>query len=232
MSDSASQWTTDDLALLEQAGAAAARMRAEIAKVIVGQEATVNALLTAILAQGHTLVIGVPGLAKTLLVKTIAQVLGWSFKRIQFTPDMMPADIIGMELLQIDPESGRRSMQFIPGPLFAQIVLADEINRTPPKTQAALLEAMQEYTVTSMGHARLAASVPGVRHAESDRARHYPLQAFSTLHVQPVDGLSFGRGRRGRVLATTEDASRRCRASRWKSFKAISVWCGGCRCRM
>jgi MoxR-like ATPase len=97
-------------------------------------------------------VIGVPGLAKTLLVKTLASTLGWSFKRIQFTPDMMPADIIGMELLQEDAATGGRRWQFMRGPVFANLVLADEINRTPPKTQAALLEAMQEYTVTSMGH--------------------------------------------------------------------------------
>jgi MoxR-like ATPase len=95
----------------------------------------------------------VPGLAKTLLVKTVSQILSWSFKRIQFTPDMMPADIIGMELLQEDPATGARTMRFVPGPLFANLILADEINRTPPKTQSALLEAMQEQTVTSMGKA-------------------------------------------------------------------------------
>jgi MoxR-like ATPase len=152
MSQILSPLGSDDLALLSQARDAAKRMRSAIREVIVGQETTINAILTAVFSRGHTLVIGVPGLAKTLLVKTLAEVLGWSFKRIQFTPDMMPADVIGMELLQHDPETGRRSMQFVPGPLFAQIILADEINRTPPKTQAALLEAMQEYTVTSMGH--------------------------------------------------------------------------------
>ncbi|MEZ6068177.1 MAG: MoxR family ATPase [Planctomycetaceae bacterium] len=142
----------DDLALLEDARRTMDRVRAEVGKVIVGQSATVDAVLTALLSQGHTLIIGVPGLAKTLLVKTVAQVLGWSFKRIQFTPDMMPADVIGMELLQDDRASGQRSMRFVPGPIFTQIVLADEINRTPPKTQSALLEAMQEYQVTSLGH--------------------------------------------------------------------------------
>jgi MoxR-like ATPase len=151
MADNAPQLTGDDLELLSRAHETAKRMRDEIAKVIVGQQTTVNAILTSVLSQGHTLVIGVPGLAKTLLVKTMAQVLGWSFKRIQFTPDMMPADIIGMELLQHDSDTGHRSMEFVPGPLFAQIILADEINRTPPKTQSALLEAMQEFTVTSMG---------------------------------------------------------------------------------
>jgi MoxR-like ATPase len=143
----------NDLALLERARQVVTALRREIAHVIVGQEATVRAVLAAVFSQGHTLIIGVPGLAKTLLVKTVAQVLGWSFKRIQFTPDMMPADVIGMELLQDDRASGQRSMRFVPGPLFAQLVLADEINRTPPKTQSALLEAMQEYQVTSLGTA-------------------------------------------------------------------------------
>ncbi|HVJ85508.1 MAG TPA: MoxR family ATPase [Caulifigura sp.] len=141
----------NDLADLHDAKAACDRIRAELGKVIVGQDATVRAVLAAVLAEGHSLIIGVPGLAKTLLVKTLATVLGWSFKRVQFTPDMMPADVIGMELLQDDPATGRRTMHFTPGPIFAQMVLADEINRTPPKTQAALLEAMQEYQVTSLG---------------------------------------------------------------------------------
>ncbi|MBX3442408.1 MAG: MoxR family ATPase [Planctomyces sp.] len=151
MSEHQPPLSPDDLQLLEQARDACGRIRAEVAQVIVGQDETVRAILAAVLCQGHTLVIGVPGLAKTLLVKTIAAVLGWSFKRVQFTPDMMPADVIGMELLQDDAGSGRRSMQFTPGPIFAQMVLADEINRTPPKTQSALLEAMQEYQVTSLG---------------------------------------------------------------------------------
>ena len=140
-----------DVELLKQAREGYQRLRQEIGKVIIGQEEIVRPILAAVFSQGHTLVIGVPGLAKTLLVKTLAQTLAWSFKRIQFTPDMMPADIIGMELLQDDAASGGRSMRFVPGPLFANIILADEINRTPPKTQSALLEAMQEYTVTSMG---------------------------------------------------------------------------------
>jgi MoxR-like ATPase len=142
---------TDDLAELAAAKRTCDRIRSELGKVIVGQDAIVRAVLAAVLAEGHSLIIGVPGLAKTLLVKTLASVLGWSFKRVQFTPDMMPADVIGMELLQDEPQSGRRMMQFTPGPIFAQMVLADEINRTPPKTQAALLEAMQEYQVTSLG---------------------------------------------------------------------------------
>ncbi|MCC7424261.1 MAG: MoxR family ATPase [Planctomycetaceae bacterium] len=140
----------DDLELLQQANAGFERLKAEIGKVIIGQHESVRRIVAALFSQGHTLVIGVPGLAKTLLVKTLAQTLDWSFKRIQFTPDMMPADVTGMELLQEDT-SGSRRMQFVPGPLFANVILADEINRTPPKTQSALLEAMQEYTVTSLG---------------------------------------------------------------------------------
>ncbi len=143
----------DDLSLLEQGRELGEALRQQVAQVIVGQQETVRSVLAAVFSQGHTLIIGVPGLAKTLLVKTVASILGWSFKRIQFTPDMMPSDVIGMELLSHDPETGARSMRFVPGPLFAQMVLADEINRTPPKTQSALLEAMQEYQVTSLGQA-------------------------------------------------------------------------------
>ena len=141
----------DDVTLLERAADGYQRLRDEISKLVIGQMGVVDALLAATFSEGHTLLVGVPGLAKTLLVKTLAQVLGWKFHRLQFTPDMMPADIIGVELLQDNPTTGERSMKFVPGPIFANIILADEINRTPPKTQSALLEAMQEYTVTSMG---------------------------------------------------------------------------------
>ncbi|MDH3584257.1 MAG: AAA family ATPase, partial [Phycisphaerae bacterium] len=141
-----------DVELLAQASEGFARIKQEMAEVIIGQDPIIRQLLAAIFSEGHVLVIGVPGLAKTLMVKTLAAVLGWSFKRIQFTPDMMPADIIGMELLQEEAGGGPRAWQFMPGPIFGNMILADEINRTPPKTQAALLEAMQEYTVTSMGH--------------------------------------------------------------------------------
>lgn len=126
-------------------------LRQEIHKVIIGQEQVVEELLIALFSRGHALLVGVPGLAKTLLAKTLAGVLGWDFKRIQFTPDMMPSDITGTEILQTDSETGQRMMQFIKGPVFANLILADEINRAPPKTQAALLESMQEYTVTAAG---------------------------------------------------------------------------------
>jgi MoxR-like ATPase len=125
------------------------RILAEIRKVIVGQDEVIDQVLMALFTGGHCLITGVPGLAKTLIIKTVAQILDLSFKRIQFTPDLMPADITGTEVL--DEEAGRRMLRFVPGPLFAQIILADEINRTPPKTQAALLEAMQEYHVTAAG---------------------------------------------------------------------------------
>jgi MoxR-like ATPase len=125
--------------------------RAEMAKVIVGQEEVVSQLLTALLAGGHCLLEGVPGLGKTLMVRTLADSLHLSFRRIQFTPDLMPTDIVGTELLEEDHGTGRRVFRFSPGPIFAQVVLADEINRTPPKTQAALLEAMQELSVTYAG---------------------------------------------------------------------------------
>jgi MoxR-like ATPase len=136
---------------LERIRAHSQQLFAEIGRVIVGQEYIVQNLVAALMARGHCLLIGVPGLAKTLLVKTLARALSWDFKRIQFTPDLMPGDIIGTELLETDRTSGERRLRFVPGPLFANVILADEINRTPPKTQAALLEAMQEYAVTVSG---------------------------------------------------------------------------------
>ncbi len=136
-----------DVAAIEQLVKKYKQLQAEIAKVIVGQEEVVNQILISIFSGGHSLLIGVPGLAKTLMVNTIAQALGLDFKRIQFTPDLMPSDILGSEILDED-----RHFKFIKGPIFANIILADEINRTPPKTQAALLEAMQERSVTVAGH--------------------------------------------------------------------------------
>ena len=128
--------------------AAYQRMRTEIGKVIIGQDEVVDELLIAMFCKGHCLLVGVPGLAKTLLCSTIASILQLAFRRIQFTPDLMPSDITGTDVLQDDPEPGRKTFQFIQGPLFTNVLLADEINRTPPKTQAALLEAMQERHVT------------------------------------------------------------------------------------
>src|SRR6186997_888118 len=133
----------------EHVAAGRERILNELRKIIVGQDEVVEQVLTALFTGGHCLITGVPGLAKTLLIKTIAEILDLEFKRIQFTPDLMPSDITGTEIL--DEEQGSRQLRFVKGPIFAQIILADEINRTPPKTQAALLEAMQEYHVTAAG---------------------------------------------------------------------------------
>ncbi len=127
-------------------------VKQEIAKVIVGQDKIIHDILLCVFSGGHAILVGVPGLAKTLLVKTIGEVMDLTFSRIQFTPDLMPSDITGTDILQEDPGTGRRRFEFAKGPLFANIVLADEINRTPPKTQAALLEAMQEHRVTVAGN--------------------------------------------------------------------------------
>ena len=127
------------------------RLRAEVGKVIVGQDEVVRGVIVCLLARGHCLLVGVPGLAKTLLIQTLAQALDLKFSRIQFTPDLMPSDITGTEIIEENQETGRREFTFVRGPVFANVVLADEINRTPPKTQAALLEAMQEHRVTASG---------------------------------------------------------------------------------
>jgi MoxR-like ATPase len=136
--------TGSDMQMLESLRTAHQQMRREISKIIIGQEKVLDELLMAIFCRGHALLVGVPGLAKTLMVSTLAQALDLTFKRIQFTPDLMPTDITGTEVIQDDPATRQRMFKFLPGPIFANIVLADEINRTPPKTQAALLEAMQE----------------------------------------------------------------------------------------
>jgi MoxR-like ATPase len=142
----------DDLAAAKRLCEGHAALVAEIGKVIVGHRQVIDELLIALFAQGHCLLVGVPGLGKTLLVKTLAQALHLSFSRIQFTPDLMPSDITGTDIIQDNPDTGRREYQFLPGPIFANIILADEINRTPPKTQSALLQAMQELQVTAGGH--------------------------------------------------------------------------------
>jgi MoxR-like ATPase len=135
----------------DEAHGLAARLRDELGRAIIGQQAVVHEILIAFFAGGHCLLRGVPGLAKTLLIKSLAQAVKLKFNRIQFTPDLMPSDILGTEVIEEDRGTGRREIRFIPGPVFANVILADEINRTPPKTQAALLEAMQEYQVTVNG---------------------------------------------------------------------------------
>ncbi|UCC81490.1 MAG: MoxR family ATPase [Gemmatimonadota bacterium] len=142
---------SDDIALAERMQEAYKRIMGELHKLIVGQDEVIEQVLLSLFVGGNSLIVGVPGLAKTLLIHSIAQVLDLKFSRIQFTPDLMPSDITGTDLIQEDAETGQRKMVFAPGPVFANIVLADEINRTPPKTQAALLEAMQEHRVTVQG---------------------------------------------------------------------------------
>jgi MoxR-like ATPase len=182
MSTAAAQW---DAAL-----ARVDAMKREIARVIVGQQVIVEHMLVALLCKGHCLIVGVPGLAKTLLVSTLGRILGLSFRRIQFTPDLMPTDILGSEILQPD-DGGRRAFQFVPGPVFAHLILADEINRTPPKTQAALLEAMQERQVTVAGRT-MPLEEPFVVYATQNPIEHegtYPLpeaqldRFFFCLHI-------------------------------------------------
>lgn len=141
----------DDVLLAEELNKKITEVKKEISKVIIGQSSIIEHLIIALLSRGHCLLVGVPGLAKTLLIKTLAEVLDLKFSRIQFTPDLMPSDITGTEILDEDSVTKQRSFRFIPGPVFANIILADEINRTPPKTQAALLEAMQEHKVTAAG---------------------------------------------------------------------------------
>lgn len=142
---------TNDVELVNKLSEKIKQVKKEIAKVIVGQEDIVDQLLISLFSRGHCLLVGVPGLAKTLLIKTVAEVMDLKFSRIQFTPDLMPSDITGTEIIEEDAVTKKRDFKFISGPIFANIILADEINRTPPKTQAALLEAMQEYKVTAAG---------------------------------------------------------------------------------
>ncbi|MCX6830324.1 MAG: MoxR family ATPase [candidate division Zixibacteria bacterium] len=141
-----------DLQAVEQLNDAHDKIREEIKKVIIGQDKVIEQLMIALLSAGHCLLVGVPGLAKTLLISTLANILDLKFNRIQFTPDLMPSDITGTEIIEEDKVSGQRSFRYVKGPVFANAILADEINRTPPKTQAALLQAMQEHEVTAAGH--------------------------------------------------------------------------------
>jgi len=142
---------TNDIELLENLNQSKDRFLSEIGKTIIGQTKILNQILIALFCKGHTLIVGVPGLAKTLMIKTMAELLELNFSRIQFTPDLMPSDITGTEIIEEDHTTGKRNFRFFQGPVFGNIILADEINRTPPKTQAALLEAMQEHRVTSSG---------------------------------------------------------------------------------
>ena len=142
----------NDVAAINQLGEFTQKMRGELARVIIGQDEVIDRLLITIFARGHGLLVGVPGLAKTLLVRSLAEAMSLDFSRVQFTPDLMPSDITGTEILQDSEQPGKRKFEYVKGPIFANIVLADEINRAPPKTQSALLEAMQEHRVTAAGH--------------------------------------------------------------------------------
>lgn len=142
----------EDLMHIEKLRTGSKKIHDELRKIIVGQDEVISQVMLALVTGGHCLITGVPGLAKTLLIKTIAQILDLKFKRIQFTPDLMPSDIIGTDVIEEDRTTGRRTLEFVKGPVFANILLADEINRTPPKTQAALLQAMQEHCVTAGGN--------------------------------------------------------------------------------
>ena len=146
--------TRTDVLRARRLQAAKADLMGQLREVIVGQDHVIEELLIALFSRGHCLLVGVPGLAKTLLVSSLSSILDLQFSRIQFTPDLMPSDVTGSEILQEDPQTRQRSFRFIPGPIFANMILADEINRTPPKTQSALLQAMQEYQVTSAGQTR------------------------------------------------------------------------------
>ncbi len=141
----------DDVEAIDNLTEIVKKIKTEISKVIIGQEEIVDQLLISLFSRGHCLLVGVPGLAKTLLIKTLGEILDLKFSRIQFTPDLMPSDITGTEIIEDDMSTGKKSFKFIKGPIFANLILADEINRTPPKTQSALLEAMQEYKVTAAG---------------------------------------------------------------------------------
>ena len=181
---------TDDLALLDDLARAHKQLVAQIARRIVGQHAVVDNIVAALLSGGHALLVGVPGLAKTLLVRTVAEALDLSFSRVQFTPDLMPSDITGTEMLEEDHATGRRSFKYVQGPIFANAVLADEINRAPPKTQAALLQAMQEHAVTASGQTHALPEPFFVLATQNPIEQEaYPLpRAGSILHVQPRIG--------------------------------------------
>ena len=168
---------TEESARWEDTQAQVALLKKEISRVIVGQEKIIEEMLVALLCRGHCLIVGVPGLAKTLLVSTLGKILGLSFRRIQFTPDLMPTDILGTDILQDGGDGGKRHFEFVPGPVFSNVILADEINRTPPKTQAALLEAMQEKQVSVAGKT-LPLELPFVVFATQNPIEHegtYPL---------------------------------------------------------
>ena len=205
------QASDEDLALVDQMRERTDRIRLEVGKVIVGQREVLDQVLMCIIAGGHALLIGLPGMAKTLLVRTIASVLDLKFKRVQFTPDLMPTDIIGTDVLETNQTTGQKEFRFIPGPIFCNLLLADEINRTPPKTQAALLEAMQEKMVTA-GTETYTLDEPFFVLATQnpiEQEGHLPAARGPArpLHVQHLDRLPRGRTRRRRSCGPPPPAS-------------------------
>jgi MoxR-like ATPase len=205
--------------------------------VIVGQEEVIDQVLIALFVGGHCLITGLPGTAKTLLVRTIAQTLGLEFKRIQFTPDLMPSDITGTDIIEEDPTTGHRTWTFVPGPIFANILLADEINRTPPKTQSALLEAMQELPARCAAINTRCRAVLRAGHAEPHRARRHLSAARSAARPLPVqhllDYLSADDEVKVVDLTTTTRVAKVPRPSPTrKRFSTSSNWCAWCRSRI
>jgi len=220
-----------DLEAVAEVARAHDELVAEIEKRIIGQRKVIEQLLIALFARGHCLFVGVPGLAKTLLISTLAEALNLRFSRIQFTPDLMPADITGTEVLEEDHATGRRAFRFIGGPVFANLVLADEINRTPPKTQAALLQSMQEYRVTAGGHTH-ELPLPFLVFATQNPIEQegtYPLpEAQLDRFMFQVD-VDYPRRRTSsacRPRATRPAWSGCCRRAGSSSCR---TWCGGCR---
>ncbi len=200
-----------DLATLDALPARFETLRAALSSVVVGQRDVIEHLLIATFCQGHVLLIGVPGLAKTLLVRSLAASLDLTFSRIQFTPDLMPADILGSEILRTDPATGERSLRFAPGPIFANIILADELNRTPPKTQAALLEAMEERQVTVAGLSRELEQPFLVMATQNpiEQEGAYPLPEAQLDRFLFTLGMTYPDAREEREIAVAGDASAR-----------------------
>ena len=193
--------SADDVALADRMNAGRQHIVAELKKLIVGQDEVIGQILLTLFVGGNSLVVGVPGLAKTLLIQTLARVLDLRFTRIQFTPDLMPSDITGTDLIQEDA-AGKRQMVFAPGPIFSNIVLADEINRTPPKTQSALLEAMQEHRVTTRSTSRFSSSPRRTRSSSKAPTRFRKLSSIascftssSTIHRKTRSSRSCARRR-------------------------------------
>ena len=225
----------DELAAVERCHRAINRSRQQLAKVIVGQEEVVEQVLVTMFARGHALLEGVPGLAKTLLVSSLAESLDLTFKRIQFTPDLMPSDVTGTEVIQEDPHTHERGYHFLPGPIFANFVLADEINRTPPKTQAAMLEAMQERQVSAGGEMHLVPAPFIVLATQNplEQEGTYPLPEAQLdrflLHIRVDYPSGAEEWEIARRVTSDESATDRQPACPARKFWTCNIWCTACR---